>query len=148
MHAARHPLKMRYSYEHGLKAFLERIASWEEGNREREARRQEKLLAAIRADSLAKAQKSAGRGKTPDAVQLSVAQTTGEVQGAIGATLQGWGFQLEQTFGKLRSDHPDITERIDAPARAVEATRQLSVMLIRLWRRCWPRARTSARPQS
>jgi len=114
-------LKMRYSYEHGLKAFLERIASWEDSNRERDVRRQEKLLSAIRVDAMVKAQKSAGGGKTPDAVQLRVAQTTGEVQGAIGATLQGWGFKLEQTMGKLRSDHPDITERIDTLARAVEA---------------------------
>jgi len=43
------------------------------------------------------------------------------VQGTIGATLQGWGFKLEQTMGKLRSHHPDITERIDTLARAVEA---------------------------
>lgn len=114
-------LKLHYSYEHGLKAFLERIASWEESNQKREAQRQEKLLAAIRADAMVKAQKSAGGGRTPDAVQLQVAQATGEVQGTIGATLQGWGFQLEQTMGKLRSDHPDITERIDALARAVEA---------------------------
>ena len=115
-------LKMRYSYEHGLKTFLERIASWEDGNREREARRQEKLLAAIRADALIKAQKSAGGGKAPDAFQHRVAQTTGEVQGAIGATLHSWGFHLEQTMDKLRNDHPDITERIDALARAIEAT--------------------------
>lgn len=115
-------LKMGYSYEHGLKAFLERISTWEDGNREREARRQEKLMAAIRADALAKAHKSAGGGKPPDAVQLRVAQATGEMQGALGATLQGWGAQLEQAMGRLRSDHPDITERIDALARAVDAS--------------------------
>ncbi|QOY93915.1 M48 family metalloprotease [Massilia sp. UMI-21] len=115
-------LKMRYSYEHGLKAFLERIASWEEGNREREVSRQEKLLAAIRADAIAKARKSAAGDKAPYAAQLRVAQATGEIQGAIGATLQGWGFHLEQAVGKMRSDHPDITQRIDTLARAVEAT--------------------------
>lgn len=114
-------LRMGYSYDHGLKAFLERIASWEDGNREREERRQEQLMAAIRADAMAKAHKSAGNGKPPDAVQLRVAQTTGELQGAFAATVQRWGFQLEQQMGKLSSGHPDITARIDALARAVEA---------------------------
>ena len=114
-------LKLRYSYEHGAKAFLERIASWEEDNRRREKERQDKLLAAMRADALAKAQKSAGAGKPPDAVQLRVAQATGELEGTINATLQSWGFGLEEVMGKLRSDHPEITGRIDTLARAVDA---------------------------
>jgi len=115
-------LKMHYSYEHGLKAFLERIASWEDGNREREARRQAQLLAAIRADAITKAHKTAGAGgKAPDAIQMRVAQTTGELQGSLDATFQSWSQKLGQTVNKLRSDHPDITERIDALAHAVEA---------------------------
>ena len=114
-------LKMGYSYEHGLKAFLERIASWEDTNREREARRQEQLMAAIRADAVARAQKSAGGGRAPDALQLRVAQTTGEVQGALDATMKSWGMKFEQTMGKLRSDHPDITDRSDALAHAIAA---------------------------
>lgn len=115
-------LKLGYSYEHGVKAFLERIASWEDNNREREARRQEKLMAAIRADAVIKAQKAAGGGKAPDALQLRMAQTTGEVQGALDSTMQGWRMKFEQTMGKLRSDHPDITDRSDALAHAIEAT--------------------------
>lgn len=113
-------LKMGYAYEHGMKAFLERVASWEENNQEREKRRQEKLLAAIRQDALEKAKKTAGGGKAPDSVQLSVAQTTGELQGTIGATLQQWSFHAEQAMGKLRSNHPEITARIDALALSVD----------------------------
>jgi len=114
-------LKLHYSYEHGLKAFLERIASWEDGNRAREVRRQEKLLAAIRADAVVNAQKTAGAGKPPTAAQLQIAQTTGGLQGSLDAAVKGWGFQFEQVMGKLRSSHPDIKERIDALARAVDA---------------------------
>lgn len=115
-------LKMHYSYEHGMKAFLERIASWEDSNREREQRRQKTLLAAIRADAMTKAQQSAGGGKAPDALQLQLAQANGELQGTLGAAMQSWGFQLEQAMGRLRSDHPAITERIDTLARAVDAS--------------------------
>ena len=113
-------LKMGYTYDHGMKAFLERVASWEDSNQAREQRRQDKLLAAIRRDALEHARKTAGGGKTPDAVQLGVAQKTGELQGTIGATLQQWTFQAERTLGKLRSNHPDTGARIDALALAVD----------------------------
>ena len=114
-------LKMHYSYEYGMKACLERIASWEKTNQEREARKQEQLLAAIRADSVANAQKAAGGGKTPNAVQLQMAQASGEMQGAVNASVQSLGFQMQRVVSKLRSDHPDIVERIDTLARAVDA---------------------------
>jgi len=121
-------LKMGYTYDHGMKAFLERVASWEDSNQAREQRRQDKLLAAIRRDALEHARKTAGGGKTPDAVQLGVAQKTGELQGTIGATLQQWTFQAERTLGKRRSIR--CRRRASAPTR--------------WWHPLSPRARTSA----
>jgi Zn-dependent protease with chaperone function len=114
-------LRLHYSYEHGLKAFLERVASWEDSARDREVQRQNKLLAEVRANALATAQKSAGAGKPPNAAQLQVAQVAGSLQGSWDATVKNFGFQVDQAMGKMRSNHPDIKERIDALARAVDA---------------------------
>lgn len=115
-------LKMHYSYEQGFKAFLERIASWEDTNQAREAGRQKKLLDEIRANAIATAQKSAGAGKPPNAAQMQVAQATGELQGALDTTVKSATIALEQLWGKMGSQHPDIKERIDTLARAVDAT--------------------------
>ena len=114
-------LKLHYSYEHGLKAFLERVASWEDSARDRALRRQNQLLAEVRANALAMAQKSAGAGKPPNAAQLQVAQAAGNLQGSWDATVKGIGFQFDQVMGTMRSNHPDIKQRIDALARAVDA---------------------------
>lgn len=111
-------LKMGYSYEHGMKVFLERIASWEESNDLLKVRAQDQQIAALRKDAIAKAAKpAAGQG----AVQQKVAQSTGELSAGIGSTLQQLSFDLERTMGKMRSDHPEITARIDALALAMDA---------------------------
>lgn len=60
-------------------------------------------------------------GKPPaNALALSVAQGTGESSGGINSALQQFGFELKKATAKLRSDHPETTERIDALAPAVD----------------------------
>ena len=41
--------KLGYSYEHGMKSFLERLATWEEENEAREQKRQDELIKGIKA---------------------------------------------------------------------------------------------------
>ncbi|WP_194723855.1 M48 family metallopeptidase [Noviherbaspirillum malthae] len=89
-------LKLGYSYEHGMKAFLERMATWEERNEEREKARQQQLVKALRESS------------------------KNGVSAEINTTLQNMAFDLNKAFAKMRSDHPETQQRIDALALAVE----------------------------
>lgn len=112
-------LKLGYSYEHGIKAFLERMATWEESNEERKKDKQEQLLKAIRQQSMVSAMKKGG--KQPDnSLTQSFTQSTGELSGGINAMLQQIGFDINKATDVLSSDHPDTMERIDALALAVE----------------------------
>lgn len=107
-------LKLGYSYEHGMKAFLERIATWEDRNAEREKQRQELLLKAIKEQSMTNVvQKNGGQAN-------ALNQTTGALSGGINSALQQLAFEIKNASDKLRSDHPETTERIDALALAVE----------------------------
>lgn len=117
-------LKLGYSYEHGMKAFLERMATWEERNQEREKDKQEQLLKTIRQQSIATAMRASGKqpGNTLD---YSIAQSTGELNGGINSALQQISFEINKAAEKLRSDHPETTERIDALAVAVEPFPQI-----------------------
>ena len=111
-------LKLGYSYEHGMKAFLERQASWEEDNEQREQTRNAQLLTAIRqqaADNVAKANPKAAN----NAVSQSFAQSSGEFSGNLGAALQQMAFDMKKVTDKVRSDHPPIVDRIDALGVAV-----------------------------
>jgi Zn-dependent protease with chaperone function len=112
-------LKLGYSYEHGMKAFLERMATWEDKNAVREKEQQEQMIKAVRQQALDNAMK--GGGRPPDnALTLSIAQGTGEISGGINSAMKQLGFELNKAAAKLRSDHPETTERIDALALAVE----------------------------
>lgn len=111
--------RLGYSYEHGMKAFLERLASWEESNAKRDQERQEQLIKAVRQQALDNAMKAGGKPPA-NALALSVAQGSGEISGGINSALQQFGFELKKATAKLRSDHPETTERIDALALAVD----------------------------
>jgi Zn-dependent protease with chaperone function len=112
-------MKLGYSYEHGTKAFLERIATWEERNQKLDKEKEEQLLKAIKQQSMNDAMKTAAK-QPNNAVSVSFAQSTGEISGGINSAMQQIGFEVNKAAAKLRSDHPETTERIDALASAVE----------------------------
>ena len=112
-------VKMGYAYEHGMKAFLERIASWEDRNEQREKTRQEQLLKAVRQQSMDKAMQ-ASAGQPSNQLNQALGQASGEISGGIGSALQALSFEINKASEKLKSNHPETTARIDALALAVE----------------------------
>ena len=111
-------LKLGYSYEHGMKAFLERQASWEEDSEQREKARNEQMLKTIRQQAIDTAAKQNPKASN-NAVSQSLAQSSGELGGNLGAALQQLAFDINKVSAKVRSDHPPIVERIDALGVAV-----------------------------
>lgn len=117
-------VKLGYSYEHGMKAFLERIASWEERNEEREKARQEALLKAVRQQAMDETMQA--RAKQPaNPVSQALGQAAGEISGGINVALRQVGFEFNKAAAKIQSNHPETTARIDALALAVEPYAQL-----------------------
>lgn len=112
--------KLGYSYEHGMKAFLERIAGWEDRNQEQKKRAQDQQLAAIRKSAIDNANKPAP-GKGPNLVHQALAQPTGAISAAANSTLQQWSFDLERKIAQMRSDHPEIAVRLEALALAADS---------------------------
>jgi Zn-dependent protease with chaperone function len=111
-------LKQGYSYEHGMKTFLERLASWEDVNEQREKDKNEKILQYIRQQAKDNATKQ--DPKTSNALSQSLSSASGELTGNLTAGLQQFIFDVNKASQKLRSDHPPIVERIDALALAME----------------------------
>jgi hypothetical protein len=111
-------LKLGYSYEHGLKSFLERLASWEDANAQREKEVNEKLLQAIRQQ--AKDKMLAGNPPPNNALSQAMAQASGDLSGSMAASLQEVFLKLGKATEAIRSDHPPIVERIDVLDAAVE----------------------------
>ncbi|RYE86533.1 MAG: hypothetical protein EOO78_36965, partial [Oxalobacteraceae bacterium] len=112
-------VKLGYSYEHGMKAFLERIATWEDRNEERDKARQEQLLKALRQQSMDKAMQASAR-QPANQLGQALGQASGEISGGLGAALQQLSFEINKASGKLKSNHPETTARIDALASAVD----------------------------
>lgn len=112
-------VKMGYSYEHGMKAFLERIASWEDRNEVREKTRQEQLLKAVRQQSMDKAMQASAR-QPANQLNQALGQASGEISGGLNSALQQLGFEINKAAEKLKSNHPDTSARLDALALAVE----------------------------
>ena len=110
--------KLGYSYEHGMKAFLERMASWEDVNEQREKDKNEKVLQHIRQQAKENAAKQ--NPKANNALSQSLAQSSGELSGNLTSALQQVVFDINKASEKVRSDHPPMVERIDALALAVE----------------------------
>lgn len=104
-------LKLGYSYEHGMKAFLERMASWEEMNERREKDQQEKILLAVREQALIS---NAESSKTANnSLSQTLSKSTGELGANVNSALQQIIFDFNNAASKMRSDHPPIVERID-----------------------------------
>ncbi len=111
--------KLGYSYEHGSKAYLERIATFEERNQKLDKEKEEQLLKAIREQSMADAMKKSAN-QPDNVISQSVMHTAGELSGGINTAMQKLAFGIKNAGGKLGSDHPETTERLDALALAVE----------------------------
>lgn len=111
-------LKLGYSYEHGMKAFLERQASWEEGNEQREKEQQAKMLQLLRQQAMDNAVRQ--NPKANNAASQSLVQSSGELSGNLNSALQQIAFDMNKVADKFRSDHPPIVERIDALALNLE----------------------------
>lgn len=119
-------LKLGYSYEHGMKAFLERQASWEEDNEQREKGKNEQMLKTIKLkamDHAAKQNPNAGN----NAVSQTFALSSGEFGGNLNAALQQMAFDINKVSAKVRSEHPPTEERIDALGMAVAPFSELQV---------------------
>ena len=110
-------LKLGYSYEHGMKAFLERMASWEEKNDKAEKEQQAQIIQAARDRTINSVTNQSA--KTNNVVSQALNQAQGEVLAGVGGTVQQFLFDLGRASEKIRSDHPPISERIDAMALAI-----------------------------
>lgn len=112
--------KLGYSYEHGSKAFLERLAGWEEVQDKRERDQQEALLAAIRAQ--AAEQPPARQTATPaNPLNQGVADASGAMRGEMQAAMSQLSFELRTGFDKVAGSHPSTLRRIDTLAEVAEA---------------------------
>ncbi|KFC63770.1 M48 family metallopeptidase [Massilia sp. LC238] len=108
-------LKLGYSYEHGMKAFLERLASWEDDNVALQKQRQEALVAEVRKQARDETMRdSAKRGGN-----ALIAQGAGELNASINGFFKQVGIGVENLSARLASRHPETTERISTLAQAV-----------------------------
>jgi Zn-dependent protease with chaperone function len=112
--------KLGYSYDHGIKAFLERLASWEDEQEKREKQQQEALLAAIRAQA---ATAPPARPNAPAGVALppGLNESSGVLQGELNAAVSQLGFDLSKGFEKVAGSHPSTLKRLDAMAETAAA---------------------------
>jgi predicted Zn-dependent protease len=114
-----------YSYEHGPKAFLERLAGWEKKNELLEAKKQGELLAAVRANTLAEAAR-----RTPKAnndLSLALNSANAEMQAGINVGTNQLFADIKKSFSNLTSSHPDTLKRQDTLAQLADDTPELQV---------------------
>lgn len=110
-------LKLGYSYEHGMKAFLERMASWEEKNEVREKEHQEQVVKAVREQA---AKTIARQNPAPqNAASQSLVQAQSDLNAGLNGALQQLTFDIKGVAKKMGSDHPATVERIDTLTTAV-----------------------------
>lgn len=93
-------MKMNYSYETGVKAFLERAASFEDQNREAAKAKQQ-------------ATNAANQAKQPENPGAALGN-------AVGTALSGIFTSMNEGVKKTLSSHPDTQERMDNVANTVE----------------------------
>lgn len=111
-------LKLGYSYENGIKAFLERISTWEETNEKRRMIEREKLVAAIQQQARDATKKRAALGN-----QVDVALQTpfGEINAGIATFSHQLKTVVEDGIGFATAKHPDTATRIERQAVAAES---------------------------
>lgn len=112
--------KLGYSYEHGSKAFLERLAGWEEVQDKREREQQEALLAAIRAQA-AEQPPARQAASAANPLNQGMADASGAMRGEMQAAMSQLSFELRTGFDKVAGSHPSTLRRIDTLAEVAEA---------------------------
>lgn len=117
--------KMGYSYEHGPKAFLERLSGWEVKNEAIAADKHKALLAALREKTLAESARR--RPNANNELSHALNQAEGELQAAVNVGATQVLTDLSKALGTLTSSHPDTLKRQDTLARLVDATPELQV---------------------
>lgn len=118
--------KLGYSYEHGLKAFLERLATWEDEQEKREKQQQAALLAAIRAQAAtAPATRPGATAGNP--LSQGINETSGILQGEVNAAVSQLSFDLGKGFEKVAGSHPSTLKRLDAIAETAAAFPAIAV---------------------
>ncbi|MDE2599220.1 MAG: M48 family metalloprotease [Rhodocyclaceae bacterium] len=112
-------LKLGYSYEYGMKVFLERLASWEEQNADRQTTLRQKMLEAVKEEARKAAR--ASQQQTGNGNQATFTIPTED----LNAGIAGLFHELQQSTGDLwnnvTSRHPDILKRLDTVAQAADA---------------------------
>lgn len=113
-------LKLGYSYEHGMKVFLERLASWEESNAERQAALKAQLLEQVKQEASAKALANQ-RNTAGNPLSSALAEPLSGLNAGIAGALFQSGEAAKGIIEATTSTHPQILARLDAVARAAES---------------------------
>jgi Zn-dependent protease with chaperone function len=111
--------KLGYSYEHGPKAFLERLAGWEAHNEAREKARQEAIKKAVQT-----VRPAALESQAPQKNKLVISPFK-DIGPSLEAGMNDAASQLRKTMAKVTSSHPDTLQRQDALAQLAEQTPEL-----------------------
>lgn len=110
-------LKLGYSYDSGIKAFLERIASWEESNEKRRQTQKEQIRIAIRQQAKENSLKNnQGKGWANDLL----APILSELDSGLAGSFHDLNSSLSEGIGSMTAKHPDINARIERQAKAVD----------------------------
>jgi len=119
--------KLGYSYEHGIKAFLERLATWEDEQEKREKQQQEALLAAIRAQAAAAPAARPGAAANNNPLSQGITASGAAAQGEVAAAASQLSFELTKGFEKVAGSHPSTLKRLDAMAETAAAFPAIAV---------------------
>ena len=110
-------LKLGYSYDNGIKAFLERLSTWEENNEKRRQVQKEQIRITIRQQAK---EKSLKQNQEKNLVFALLSPALAEFDSAY------WGFAHDlstatsEGASAATAKHPDINARIERQAKAVD----------------------------
>lgn len=112
-------LKLGYSPDHGFRALLERLATWETTIGEQRKAARYALVETLRGQAVSHAQKQSAKQLASAAIPVPAALFDDLIEMGINA-----GFDtLDETFARATSSHPDILSRLE---RITLATEELS----------------------
>ena len=111
--------KMGYGYEHGMKVLLERLASWEETNSERQRALSQQLLAELQKQSHDAVMNEPGKDRSSPLAQAMFQPLAGINAGINTLLFQGQE-AAKGIANATTSTHPQILARLDAVAKSVE----------------------------
>jgi beta-barrel assembly-enhancing protease len=111
--------KMGYSYEHGPKAFLERLAGWEEKNEAIAADKQKALLTAL--EEKTRAEMAHRNPKTNNEAANAMEAARTELQVGVNQGVNQALTGLATAINNLTNSHPDTLKRQDTLARLADA---------------------------